>query len=738
MRRVNLFNENWTFVKSAADAAAAAQTAGVMLDLPHTWNSLDGQDGGNDYHRGTCWYVKRFPRPMMTEDQEVWLEFCGVAMIADVFLNGELLGHHEGGYSAFRVNLTDALQEQNTLVVSADNSRNRTVYPQKADFTFYGGIYRDVNLITVPKAHFALGYHGGPAIKVTPAIEGNTAAVTVEAWTENAADGTTVLFAVDNVGEVQVRVQNDYAKGVLTIENVHLWDGLADPYLYTASATLLENGDQVKTQFGCRTFRVDPQEGFILNGRRYPLCGAARHQDRLGVGNAISRDMQQEDMAIMLEMGLNTIRLAHYQHDQFFYDLCDRHGIVAWVEIPYITEHMPEARQNTISQMTELVVQSCNHPSIVCWGLSNEITAAGGVNEDLIENHRLLNDLCHRLDPTRFTVMAHAFMLDPSHPLVRLPDVSSYNLYFGWYVGDKTDNDRWFDDFHNKFPQEAMGLSEYGADANPQYQNSKPERGDTSESYQAVYHEHMLAMWQKRPYIWAMHCWNMFDFGADGRNEGGKPGQNQKGLVTFDRKLKKDAYFIYKAYLSKEPFVHICGRRYADRCEDITEVKVYSNQKSISLSVDGRLYETKTGDLVFKFSVPITGLHQISARCGDLEDSIEIRRVSEPNPDYASLDAEVINWFDKPEEMKRDGCYSVFDTILDLKQSPEAAQVVAATMDKAHKSFGEVAEGITMPESMQTILDATPLMNIIKQASRGFNEEIIQEINHALNQIRKL
>ena len=686
MRSVNLFNENWTFVKAAADAEDAVQSAGTAIDLPHTWNNLDGQDGGNDYYRGTCWYFKKFAKPTLSDGQEVWLEFRGVAMTAEVYVNGQLLCHHEGGYSTFRVNITPALQKQNTVVVSADNSRNRTVYPQKADFTFYGGIYRDVYLITVPKAHFALGYHGAPAIKATPVLEGDDASITLEAWTENAADGSPVLFAVENVGEALAKVKNGYAKAILTIDDVHLWDGLADPYLYKAIAMLPQSDDQVQTDFGCRTFRVDPREGFFLNGRHYPLCGAARHQDRLGAGNAISREMQQEDLAIMLEMGLNTVRLAHYQHDQYFYELCDRHGIIAWAEIPYITQHMLETRANTISQMTELVLQSCNHPSIVCWGLSNEITASGGVNDDLLENHRLLNDLCHRLDPTRLTVMAHAFMLEPGHPLVRLPDVSSYNLYYGWYVGDMTDNDRWFDDFHRRFPDVSMGLSEYGADANPQYQNSMPEKGDTSESYQAVYHEHMLGMWRRRPYIWAMHCWNMFDFAADGRNEGGKPGQNQKGLVTFDRTLKKDAYYIYKAYLSQEPFVHICGRRYADRAEAITEVKVYSNQDTVTLTLDGQVFETQVADKVFRFNVPIVGDHQITASSGTFADQIQIRRVSEPNPAYSAIGGEVINWFDKPEEMQREGFYSIFDTIADMKQSPEAAQIVVSTMARARAS----------------------------------------------------
>jgi len=737
MRILNLFNEKWCYVKTADNAADAVRSSGIVVDLPHTWNNLDGQDGGNDYYRGTCWYVKKFAKPVLKDGEQAWLEFRGVAMTADVYVNDQLIGHHEGGYSTFRVNITDCLQEQNTIAVSADNGRNRTVYPQKADFTFYGGIYRDVYLIIVPREHFALGYLGAPAIKVTPEIQSGSAKVMLEAWTEHVADGQTVLFEIENVGVARAVVNQGYATASLTIDNVRRWNGLADPYLYSAQASLPHSGDLIQLNFGCRTFHIDPQLGFFLNDKRYPLCGAARHQDRPGVGSAISCAMQDEDLTIMLEMGLNTVRLAHYQHDQYFYDLCDRSGLIVWAEIPYITEHMPEARANTVSQMTELILQCQHHPSIICWGLSNEITAAGGVNDDLVDNHRLLNDLCHQLDPTRLTAMAHAFMLETEHPLVRLPDVSSYNLYYGWYLGTVEHNDQWFDDFHSKFPQVAIGLAEFGADANPQYQNSNPQRGDTSENYQAIYHEHMLAMWQQRPFIWAMHCWNMFDFAADGRNEGGKPGQNQKGLVTFDRVIKKDAYYIFKAYLSREPFIHICGRRYVDRAEAVTEIKVYSNQPSVTLSVDGVVFGTQTADKVFCFNVPIVGEHLIKAISRDLEDQITIRYVSEPNCAYQFGGSEVVNWFDKPEEMKREGYFSIFDSILEIKEVPEAAEIVTLTMAQAKKSYGEVSHNIYMPESIQKIIDETPLITVIRQASKAFSESLVREINHALTQIKK-
>lgn len=751
MRTYTLFNKNWTFIKKDAALEELSFESGILTDLPHTWNAKDGQDGGNDYHRGKCWYLKELDVPEAEPGTEVWLEFRGAAMTAEVYINGQKLARHEGGYSTFRVNITDSLHaadcgadgpgkapvSRNVVAVSVDNSVNRTVYPQKADFTFYGGIYRDVYLLTVPKTHFALDYHGGPAVKVTPKLSDDLkrAEVTVEAWVTGTPDAA-VKFTVDK-REQSVVCRDGYAQAVFYLEDVRLWDGLEDPYLYTARAELPESGDAVETKFGCRTFSMDPEKGFILNGRSYPLCGAARHQDREGIGNALTRAEHEEDLALLLEMGANTVRLAHYQHDQYFYDLCDRAGLIVWAEIPYITEHMPQGRPNTISQMTELIVQNYNHPSVICWGLSNEITATGGVSEDLTDNHLELNRLCHSLDPTRPTTMAHVFMLDPSEDIVTLPDIRSYNLYYGWYVGNWDGNDQWFDDFHSAHPDTVIGLSEFGADANPAYQSASPEQGDWSESYQAVYHEHMLEMWSKRPYIWAMHVWNMFDFGADGRDEGGKPGQNQKGLVTFDRKLKKDAFYIYKAYLSKTPFVHLCGRRYIDRTEDMTEIKVYSNQPEVTLFVDGKSVESKTGDKIFIFRVSITGEHLIEARSGGLTDQMTIRKTEEANPAYFKEGRVVENWFDKEEITVVEGYYSIKDTMADLKKSSRAAAVLAPLQEKAAAAYGDVAKDIQIPESIQRMMEQMSVEDSLKQMGSMITPEVLLDINRQLNEIKK-
>ena len=633
MRNKILILENWKFIKDKTNIENVVQADGENINLPHTWNAIDGQDGGNDYYRGSCWYVKELGKLEISDDDEAWLEFEGVSMSAEVYVNGQRLGHHEGGYSTFRVNISNVLDSKNIIAVRVDNSYTKKIYPQKADFTFYGGIYRNVSLITVPKAHFALSYSGGCGIKATPKIkEGDKDAVLyLEAWTENAEDGSKITFQLENVGEVEAYIMHNYASAVLQVPDVHLWNGKNDPFLYKVHARLGEKEDVVSVRIGFRSYRVDSETGFYLNGKPYRLCGVSRHQDRRGVGNALTPKMHREDLEMIEEIGANTIRLAHYQHDSYFYDLCDEAGMVVWAEIPYITEHMPEGEANTVSQMTELVVQNYHHPSVFFWGLSNEITTTGGVTDGLIENHKKLNELCHQLDDTRMTTMANVFMLEMESEVLSIPDIRSYNLYYGWYLGDMDENDRWFDEFHSKYPDMAIGLSEYGADALTCYQTSSPEKGDYTETYQALYHEHMLKMWSDRPYIWAMHVWNMFDFAADGRADGGEPGVNHKGLVTFDRKVRKDAFYIYKAYLSDEPFVHICGSRYIDRNEKITEVKVYSNQSQITLIVDGKILDKKSGDKVFRFAVPLSGEHEIEARSGGLSDHIRIRRTDNPN-----------------------------------------------------------------------------------------------------------
>ena len=433
MRQVYNWNYKWAFTKEGTQVPKNIDKNWNWVNLPHTWNNIDGQDGGNDYYRGTCYYAKKFHKSELPKGEQYYLEFQGANASSDVYLNGKKLASHNGGYSTFRVNITEAIEEDNLLVVGVDNGTNDRVYPQNADFTFYGGLYRDVNLIVVSDSHFELEYYGGQGIAVTPSINGSDADIDIEVWLANVKAGQELKFVIREAdGRViaEGKQSVDATKAAFKIENVHLWHGRKDPYLYTAEVNLIENEnviDTVSTRFGCRTFKIDPEEGFILNGESYPLRGVSRHQDRWGVGNALLKAHHDEDMDLICEMGATTIRLAHYQHDQYFYDLCDERGLVIWAEIPYISTHMPNGRENTISQMKELVIQNYNHPSIVVWGLSNEITMAGKSNDDLIENHNILNDMVHEMDKTRLTTIAVVSMCDINDPYIQIPDVVSYN-----------------------------------------------------------------------------------------------------------------------------------------------------------------------------------------------------------------------------------------------------------------------------------------------------------------------
>ena len=639
MRRTIKLNEKWRFTDLLGITSE--------IDLPHTWNAIDGQDGGDDYKRGECRYDKSFARPAHEPETEcVYLVFHGVNASARVILNGQALCTHDGGYSTFRAEISSLLKDENELTVYADNSVNDWVYPQKADFTFYGGIYRDVELLIANKQHFDLDYYGGPGIQVTakPVAGYAKGEVTVKTF-KNCEEPVTVTI-LDAEGNTVASGEGDEAS--LTIDQVRLWNGVEDPYLYTAVARLA-SGDQVSTRFGVRDFYYHAKTGFYLNGKSYPLRGVSRHQDRKGLGNAITRAMHDEDMDIICEMGANTIRLAHYQHDQYFYDLCDEKGMVVWAEIPYISEHMPNGRENTISQMKELIVQNFNHPSIVCWGVSNEITISTKDNKDMLDNHRVLNDLCHKMDPSRFTTLACYAMCGPFNPVAHITDVVSWNLYLGWYVPGLFLNDLWMDFFHTVYPDRCLGYSEYGCEGMPNLHSSHPRRGDHSEEYQAKYHEYMLECFERHPWMWATHVWNMFDFAADARNQGGEPGMNHKGLVTFDRKTRKDSFYLYKAWWSKEPFVHICSKRFVDRTEEKIQVKVYSNLNEVSLFVNGDKLETRHGQHVFTFTVPMSNETKVCAATGEWADEAVFRKVSVPNPAYTLKDTgdKGANWTNK-------------------------------------------------------------------------------------------
>jgi len=742
MRKLLNLNQNWQFTKVNVGFENIKNSELETVNVPHTWNALDGQDGGADYYRGTCWYLKNLGKITLAENEVAYLEFEGVQSIVDLYFNGKKVTHHEGGFSTWRVNITDLLNDVNEVILSVDNSENDYVYPQMADFTLYGGIYRPVNLIIVNAEHFDLDFYGGPGIAVTPVVNGENCDVHVDCYVTNHSDSIIETKVINQEGNVILEKVSNNLSFDFEIKNVHLWDGIVDPYLYTLEINLVKDGtilDNKSIRFGARYFSVTPDGGFFLNGRSFPLRGVSRHQDRKNMGWAITEKEHREDMELIKEVGANTIRLAHYQHSQTFYDLCDEYGMVVWAEIPFISSFLPNGKENTISQMKELVIQNYNHPSIVVWGLSNEITISGE-SEALLENHYILNDLCHELDKTRLTTMAQVSMLNKASKMNRVPDLVSYNHYFGWYGGDVEDNPVWFDTFHKEYPDICLGCSEYGCECVLNWHTSNPEQGDYSEEYQAYYHYEMLKTFEARPWMWATHVWNMFDFAADARDEGGVKGMNNKGLVTYDRKTKKDSFYLYQAFWTKKPMLHLAKKRYVYRCEDTTQVLVYSNLDEVSLYVNGELFETKQGYRVFEFNVPLNGKLELVAKAGNLEDSSVVEKVSEPYKDYIlEGDGGVSNWFDESGQgMTFDRDYlSIKDKFKVIMENPQGKIIVGTMMAKMMpKEGGEVA-GFKMSEGMMTMMMNFTIERMAKMAGKMFPQEALIALNKELQKIKK-
>ena len=486
-------------------------------------------------------------------------------------------------------------------------------------------------------------------MQYTTTVDGKDADVQVTTYINEAAketDSKVVIELLDDKGEVVAEAEG--TEVILHVPHVHLWDGLDDPYLYQLKATLIKAGkevDEISCNCGVRYFEFSPKDGFHLNGRPYPLHGVSRHQDRRDLGNAIDYSHMDEDMELIREVGANTIRLAHYQHDQYFYDLCDKYGMIVWAEIPYISEHMPNGRRNTFSQMKELIVQNYNHPSIVTWGISNEITISGRRHKkDMLDNHRALQKLCKEMDPTRPTTLACFAMCIHFNRVAHITDLVGWNLYLGWYVPGFFLNDIWIWFWHLLYPNRCLCYSEYGAEGMPNLHSPKPRRGDNTEEYQNKYHEYMLKCFKRHPYMWATYYWNMFDFAADARNQGGEPGMNHKGMITFDRKLKKDVFYLYKAYWTEQPFVYLAGKRYEYRTEKVTEITVYSNQKEVTLIHNGKHVETKSGEHVFKFKLPLEDTNRIEVVAGECKDGAVIYRTEKAKPEYKLKKGDSSNW----------------------------------------------------------------------------------------------
>ncbi len=808
MRKIIPLNHNWQFTKTPYADLESKSTGWHTVSLPHTWNAVDGADGGGDYYRGECCYKTTLNPAMLLADTpwgncrhadmacgacqtagesdaageesrtssllpfHALLRIGALSLRGSVYVNGRELGSHEGGYSAFTVDITREFRharrkgEELELVISADNSNHSNIYPQMADFSFYGGLYRGVELLILPDFHFEADYHAAKGLAVTCELteESGHALIHLNSWVNKATPDYTVRYQiVDRDGSVAAACWRPAAnaKTDILLPSPHLWQGVDDPYLYRCTATLVyrnEQTDQVSTTFGIREFYVDSEKGFFLNKKPMMLRGVSRHQDWLYEGYALSREQHFRDAELIREIGANTVRLAHYQHSEDFYDACDEFGFIVWAEIPYISIQSddPAAHKNCRQQMKDLIYQNYNHPSICFWGLSNEITI-GGEKPGLVENHKDLNALVKEIDPSRLTTMAHVSMLPMDSPLHGITDVESYNHYFGWYGGNYDYNEKWLDEFHGKYPEICLGLSEYGAEGIITYQPDQARCRDYSERYQAEYHEHMLKILMERPYLWSTHVWNMFDFGCAARDEGGVAGRNNKGLVTMDRQIKKEAFFVYKAYWSKEPFVYLCGRRYARRTGETTRIKVYSNQPQVSLYVNGELFTTMTGSRIFLFQdVPLgEGFTFLTAVADNCSDTITLEKTKE-KPAIYTLPAQegtgdgVANWFDKIETVASDAPmefsathFSVHDKINDILANEEACQIVSGALSSmsgmplkkgmlammGEKTLAELAE------TMQSMGGSAP--DETAKDARKIPANALQIINSELNKILK-
>jgi beta-galactosidase len=627
-RTVISLDPSWQFLR--ADAAGAEgvsfdDSSWGTVDLPHTWNNLDGQDGGNNYYRGVGWYRKHYTVPAELAGQELFLKFDGASLVTDLYVNGTFVGEHQGGFAAFAWDVTPYLTAgaDNVLAVKVNNAYSPNIAPLSGDFTSDGGLYRHVNLIATNPLHVSVTDYASPGVylqqtnvsaasadlQVTTKLQNDSATprnVTVEADVLDATGALvttlTSTVAVDAGAGMDV-MQNT------TLQNPHLWNGRSDPYLYSVNVSVIDadtmtTTDAVTQPLGLRFYRVDPANGFFLNGQYLDLHGVDFHQDRINKGWAISDADQTEDVGLIRDIGATFVRLSHYQHPALTYDLLDRSGIVAWSEIPLVNgaTNSQAFFDNAKQQLVVMIRQNYNHPSVCFWGMYNEIpdnTTTRNLVGQLVQ-------LAHAEDPTRPTTAATD--MGDNATINYEPDVVGFNQYFGWYYGNANDFGPWADNIHRTHPGQAIGISEYGAGASIyQHEQNPAEPANAGpwhpEEYQDLFHEAYWQQLEARPFLWAKTVWNMFDFASDGRNEGDTPGRNDKGLVTYDRQTKKDAFYWYKANWSSDPVLYITSRRFINRPTNVVEVKVYSNLDQVELTVNGVSLGTLTStNHIFKWT----------------------------------------------------------------------------------------------------------------------------------------
>ena len=735
MRHTYSLNNGWQFTEATSDTEQKidASPSVDVIDLPHTWNIKNN-------NRKEYLYQRTLTISEKHRNECLYLEFLGANSICKVYLNNQFVGEHRGGYSTFRFDITEFYDwnGENILSIFVDNSKTEDVSPLNGDFTIYGGLYRPVNLICVNKDHFSLDYWGTDGVIIRSEVtENELGIVNLDIHTECASDAMVEITIVDEANTIvhSEKVSSEQKQCAIKISEPKLWQGKENPYLYTLEALLKKEDevvDKVTKTFGFRSAELTPDKGFFLNGKKLEINGVAKHQDFEGVGNAINDTHVETDFEMINEIGANAVRLSHYQHRSFTYDLCDREGYVVWAEIPMMS--LPDSEdvlKNASDQLKELILQNCHHPSICFWGIQNEI-AMDGESIAMYQSVNVLQDIVDELLPSELTASANMYHVKNNSPLNFITDMVGYNLYFGWYYDKMQDLDDWIEKFHAENPNVSLGISEYGADSNLKFHSDNPKVKDYSEEFQSLYHEQTYPIIKSKPFMWGSFVWNMFDFGSSVRNEGGTKGKNSKGLVSFDRTIKKDAFYYYKANWSKEPFVHICEKRFVNRDKEKIDIKVYSNLNKVSLEVNGVDVGSLEGETVFLFKdISLKqGHNQIRAYSDDYEDTVEFIRVDKPDASYVFIDPNpeinVKNWFTQDEgevDLFPSDCYSILDTVGTLMQSEEAWEALKESAPEVVKR--------SIPGSPVTLLWVANKMKNI------FSEDDIKEINNQLIKIKK-
>ena len=716
------FNNGWEFTKVNSMSMDTSLEKSEIVDLPHTWYSND------DYYRGMAKYSKK----LLINDnwKNVFIDVEAADQHAYVYVDNVLLTEHKGGYSAFRCQIPEEIYKGKKEVgvsIYVTNALDETISPLVGDFTIFGGLYRGVNILyTEHDSYFDPCYYGTDGVIVRTSLNEDYGLVDIELHTKTkqedrletiikAADGTIIYSYVCEIREhIQAQIKNPI-----------LWNGKKNPYLYTVITRLYSGGELVDekiTKTGFRRVEIDSNNGLFLNNEHIRINGVSKHQDVGEKYSAVVNDDILNDFSLIDEIGANSIRLSHYQHSSFTYECADKKGYLIWAEIPMLKmTQNEELLDNAREQLKELILQNIHHPSIYCWGIQNEIGMfrdAPYMYEDLIKSKELVKSL----DSQRLVSAANLYTVKFKSKLNETTDMIGYNVYFGWYYGKMQDYSKYLDKFHEARPNLAIGMSEYGVDCNIGLHSNNPQVKDYSEEYQALYHETVYKIFETKPYLWGSYVWNMFDFSSAIRQEGGLDKVNGKGLVTADRKIKKDAFYYYKAKWSKEKFVHICSKRFVNRLEDTIDIKVFTNCETATLLLNGRecIEASNNGNatIIFENIRLESQVNDITVISGDCSDSASFVKVKEEDKSYR-LESEaagtsVKNWFLKDDDLTKEGFYSIKDTVNDLIENK-------ATYEILKKYIPDILEMILSNEDFPLGLALQSVINRAKPENLDIN-----------------